>query len=63
MMMIPECLIEDIIIKRLLYIFSGELVSYHRKMPITNTGEELLTIPCNRSTSSPPLVFQGLLKT
>ncbi|XP_060851882.1 SH2 domain-containing protein 4A-like [Rhopalosiphum padi] len=41
----------------------SELVSYHRKMPITKTGEELLLRPCNRTTNLPPLVFQGLLKT
>jgi len=41
----------------------SELVSYHRNMPITKTGEELLLRPCNRTTNLPPLVFHGLLKT
>ncbi|XP_050424443.1 SH2 domain-containing protein 4A-like [Adelges cooleyi] len=41
----------------------SELVSYHKKKPITKTGEEFLLRPCNRSTKIPPLVFQGLLKT
>lgn len=41
----------------------SELVSYHRSMPITKTGEELLLRPCNRTTNLSPLVFQGLLKT
>ncbi|XP_050523963.1 SH2 domain-containing protein 4A-like isoform X2 [Daktulosphaira vitifoliae] len=41
----------------------SELVSYHRKKPITKTGDELLLTPCNRSSKLPPLVFQGLLKT
>lgn len=47
----------------LYFFFLGELVSYHRNMPITKTGEELLLRPCNRTTNLPPLVFQGLLKT
>ncbi|VVC31629.1 Hypothetical protein CINCED_3A016893 [Cinara cedri] len=41
----------------------SELITYHRNMPITKTGEELLLRPCNRTTNLPPLVFQGLLKT
>jgi len=41
----------------------SELISYHRNMPITKTGDELLLKPCNRTTKLSSLVFQELLKT
>lgn len=49
-------------LKMKFHLIPGELVNYHKKKPITKTGEELLLTPCNRSTKLPPLVFQGLLK-